>query len=304
MNNNELKKVLLIYAGSAEFTAKSFNKWVNNFFELQMMAQVEPYFLFAGTGADITWQLAQDISKLIKEKYKHYNGFVIIHSLDNLIYTSSLVSFMIQKITKPVIFTCVALPGNREKFKKTSEVKHLPLENFELLAFKSNVISCIQMATMDIGEVAVAIGNNLVRAVKAKSNWQDINNYANNFKEDVIARIQFGIQLTTAARKRPNSALHFDLQYDNKVKLLECYPGMVKEPETTNDHGLFIKAYSGQQIPSNWHFSKDLIVYLYSAKESKLAWEVALAKFVWALGQTKDKQKIKKLMSQNLAGEF
>lgn len=304
MQANELKKVLLIYAGGPEFTAKSFNKWVNNFFELQMMAQVEPYFLFAGTGADITWQLAQDISQLIKTKYKSYDGFVIIHSLDNLIYTSSLVSFMIQKNTKPVIFTCATLPQDKEKFKKTGEAKNLPLENFELLAFKSNVISCMQMATMDIAEVAVAMGNNLVRAVKVKNNWQDIHNYTNNFKEDVLARIQFGIQLTAYARKSLHSSPHFYLQYDHQVKLLECYPGMTAEPDTTKDHGLFIKAYSGQQIPSNWHFSKDLAVYLYSAKESKMAWEVALAKFVWVLGQTKDKQKIKKLMSQNLAGEF
>ena len=186
MVNNEQKKVLLIYAGGSDFTAKSFNKWINNFFELQMMAKVESHFLFNGNSADITWQLAQDIVSLIKDKYKNYDGFVIIHSLDNLIYTSSLVSFMIQKINKPIIFTCATLPGDREKFKKTGEIRQLPLENFESLVFKSNVISCIQIATLDIAEVAVAVGNNLVRAVKARNNWQDANNYLNNFQENVL----------------------------------------------------------------------------------------------------------------------
>ena len=48
--------------------------------------------------------------KLIEERYDDYDGFVILHGTDTMAYSASTLSFMIEGLTKPVIFTGSQLP--------------------------------------------------------------------------------------------------------------------------------------------------------------------------------------------------
>ncbi|KAF7264315.1 hypothetical protein GWI33_000321, partial [Rhynchophorus ferrugineus] len=46
-------------------------------------------------------QMASDI----KDNYSQYDGFVILHGTDTLAYTASILSFMLDGLSKPVILT-------------------------------------------------------------------------------------------------------------------------------------------------------------------------------------------------------
>lgn len=46
----------------------------------------------------------------IRENYAAYDGFVVLHGTDTMAYTASAVSFMIENLDKPVIFTGSQLP--------------------------------------------------------------------------------------------------------------------------------------------------------------------------------------------------
>ena len=48
--------------------------------------------------------------RLIEERYDEYDGFVILHGTDTMAYSASTLSFMIEGLTKPVIFTGSQLP--------------------------------------------------------------------------------------------------------------------------------------------------------------------------------------------------
>ncbi|MCR6638803.1 MAG: asparaginase [Sporocytophaga sp.] len=48
--------------------------------------------------------------ELIYEQYLEYDGFVILHGTDTMAYTASAVSFMMENLSKPVIFTGAQLP--------------------------------------------------------------------------------------------------------------------------------------------------------------------------------------------------
>ncbi len=50
--------------------------------------------------------LAKDVIK----NYDNYDGFVILHGTDTLAYTSSVLSFMLGDIQKPVIVTGSQIP--------------------------------------------------------------------------------------------------------------------------------------------------------------------------------------------------
>ena len=46
-----------------------------------------------------------NISRMIKEHYEKYHGFVILHGTDTMAYTASALSFMFENLGKSVVFT-------------------------------------------------------------------------------------------------------------------------------------------------------------------------------------------------------
>ncbi len=52
----------------------------------------------------------QELAGIIRENYDAHDGFVVLHGTDTLAYTSSVLSFMIQGLNKPVILTGSQLP--------------------------------------------------------------------------------------------------------------------------------------------------------------------------------------------------
>ena len=51
-----------------------------------------------------------DIVEIIEENYNKFDGFVILTGSDTMAYTSSAISFMIENLQKPIIFTGSQLP--------------------------------------------------------------------------------------------------------------------------------------------------------------------------------------------------
>ena len=54
--------------------------------------------------------LWSDLCTIIEEHYDHFDGFVILHGSDTMSYTASALSFMLENLSKPVIFTGSQLP--------------------------------------------------------------------------------------------------------------------------------------------------------------------------------------------------
>ena len=55
--------------------------------------------------SDVEPSLWVSLAGLIEERYDSYDGFVILHGTDTMAYSASALSFMIEGLTKPVIFT-------------------------------------------------------------------------------------------------------------------------------------------------------------------------------------------------------
>ena len=50
------------------------------------------------------------MANMIKDNYNHFDGFVILHGSDTMAYSASALSFMLENLAKPVIFTGSQLP--------------------------------------------------------------------------------------------------------------------------------------------------------------------------------------------------
>lgn len=50
------------------------------------------------------------IAEVIRDNYERYDGFVILHGTDTMSYTASALSFMLENLAKPVVFTGSQIP--------------------------------------------------------------------------------------------------------------------------------------------------------------------------------------------------
>lgn len=50
------------------------------------------------------------IADIIEENYETYDGFIVLHGTDTMAYSASALSFMLENLAKPIIFTGAQLP--------------------------------------------------------------------------------------------------------------------------------------------------------------------------------------------------
>ena len=60
--------------------------------------------------SDMTPARWTELSHVIADHYDEYDGFVVLHGTDTMAYTASALSYMLENLTKPVIFTGSQLP--------------------------------------------------------------------------------------------------------------------------------------------------------------------------------------------------
>ena len=66
----------------------------------------DPLIDSSDIGPDSWRQMAQ----IVYDHYDAYDGFVILHGTDTMSYSASALSFMLENLGKPVVFTAVNCP--------------------------------------------------------------------------------------------------------------------------------------------------------------------------------------------------
>ena len=137
-------KVLLIYTGgtigmnrnpkTGALEPFDFEHLLHNVPELAAFdTQIETFqFNPPIDSSDMTPARWTDISHCIADHYDSYDGFVVLHGTDTMAYTASALSYMLENLTKPVIFTGSQLP-----------IGQLRTDG------KENLITAVEIATAD-----------------------------------------------------------------------------------------------------------------------------------------------------------
>jgi L-asparaginase len=63
--------------------------------------------------SDMSPEVWVKMASVIEENYEKFDGFVVLHGSDTMAYSASALSFMLEHLTKPVIFTGSQLPIGR-----------------------------------------------------------------------------------------------------------------------------------------------------------------------------------------------
>ena len=193
-----------------------------------------------------------DIARIIRDKYESYDGFVILHGTDTMSYSASALSFMLENLAKPVIFTGSQIP-----------IGILRTDGRE------NLITAIEIAgarTEDgkplVPEVALYFQNRLFRGNRTtKFSAEALNAFA-SFNYHPLADVGVNIQYNTSniAPYIDNSEREFFISesLSNDVVVVKLFPGI--RPATlramlleSGARGVVLETYGAGNAPtSDW----------------------------------------------------
>ena len=162
------------------------------------------------------WQM---IGSIIKEHYDDQDGFVVLHGTDTMAYTASALSFMLQNLSKPVVFTGAQLP--------ISEPRSDAREN---LITALEIASARNEGKAMVPEVCIYFDYELIRgnrAKKAESMHFDAfesENYPPLAKAGV--KIDYNTAVIQAIANAPLTLLS---KIDTNVSVLKLFPGINRE---------------------------------------------------------------------------
>ena len=115
-------KILLLYTGGTigmikdyktnALKAFNFEKLLDRIPELQQLdCSIDTYsFDEPIDSSNMNTDYYRMIADVIEQHYKEFDGFVVLTGSDTMSYTSSALSFMLENLEKPIIFTGSQLP--------------------------------------------------------------------------------------------------------------------------------------------------------------------------------------------------
>ena len=156
------------------------------------------------------------LARIIEENYENYDGFVVLHGTDTMSYSASVLSFMLENLNKPVIFTGSQLPLGVVRTDG-----------------RDNIINAIEMAaakedeTPLIPEVCICFENKLYRGNRTnKFNAENFEAFVSG-NYPALAKVGVYIRYKKHLILKPNFKklkVHYNL--DSNVAILKLFPGI------------------------------------------------------------------------------
>jgi L-asparaginase len=196
-----------------------------------------------------------EIAEIIGEKYEQYEGFVILHGTDTMVYTASALSFMLVNLGKPVVLT-------------GAQRAHLFQVRNDAL---QNMITALLVANPRgskvpvIPEVMILFGQDLLRGNRTRK--RDANGYSayESPKFPRLASIGASIAVDeTRIRKEPTQAFYVRKALQLNVIDFNVFPGVVQngiadlllDSEKFKPSGVVVRSYGSGNIPTDRGFLK------------------------------------------------
>ena len=168
--------------------------------------------------SDMTPARWTELSHVISDHYDDYDGFVVLHGTDTMAYTASALSYMLENLTKPVIFTGSQLPIGMLR----TDGKENLITSIEIAAAKE------ENGQTRVPEVGIYFNGRLLRGNRTTKQSADEFNAFESFNYPHLA--DAGVEILYH-RERIMKPLwdkpmtpHFRL--DNNVIIFSLFPGI------------------------------------------------------------------------------
>ncbi|MFV8356318.1 asparaginase [Flavobacterium sp. XS1P32] len=251
-------KILLLYTGgtigmSKDFEtgalkAFNFSKLLQRIPELkQLDCEIETIsFENPIDSSNMNPQEWTKIATVIADNYKLFDGFVVLHGSDTMSYSASALSFMLENLAKPVIFT-----GSQ-----------LPIGDLRTDA-KENLITAIQIASLRnengpvISEVGLYFEYKLYRGNRTtKINAEHFKAFTSpNYPQLVESGVHLKWSADLFLPKSTTSEIIVHKNLDTNVAIIKMFPGISEAVleailNIPNLKGIVLETYGAGNAPT------------------------------------------------------
>lgn len=204
--------------------------------------------------SDVEPSLWISLVGIIESQYDNYDGFVILHGTDTMAYSASVLSFLIEGLTKPVIFTGSQLPIGVPR----TDGKENLISSVEIAAAKDKDGHAL------VPEVCIYFDNILIRGNRATKINSDNFNAFRSENIPPLAEAGISIRYNNMIIRKPDSWTlkpTFNKHLDTRVSILKMHPGITPDmvrhflcsPET---RAVIMETYGAGNAPSKeWFLS-------------------------------------------------
>lgn len=258
-------KILLIYTGGTIGMKKDFTTGALKAFNFSKLLQRIPELKLLDCDIEtISFETPIDSSNMnpekwvklatiIEENYTFFDGFVVLHGSDTMSYTASALSFMMENLAKPIIFT-----GSQ-----------LPIGDLRTDA-KENLITAIQIASLRENGKAVVQEVGLYFEYKLYRGNRTTKINAEHFKAFTSPNYPFLIE--SGVHLKWNSELFLPAnnlpllthkELNTNVIILKLFPGISEQVVEAvflipNLKGVVLETYGAGNAPTSEWFLKVL----------------------------------------------
>jgi L-asparaginase len=191
------------------------------------------------------------IARVVGESYDDYEGFVVLHGTDTMVYTASALSFMLDNLAKPVVLTGALVP-------------HLFNVRNDAL---QNLLTALQIANPRhsglpiVPEVCVYFNNILLRGNRARKVHASGFNAFRSVNYPALATAGERIRVNGAVLRNadPGRPLRVRMRLEPRVASIIFFPGIQDSailPDLLADpdlRGVVLMTYGAGTVPSHPH---------------------------------------------------
>ena len=271
-----------------------------------------------------------NIGRMIYDFYNDYDAFVILHGTDTMAYSASALSYLLENLDKPVIFTGAQLPIGVTR----TDARENFISALEIASSKDSEGKAL------VPEVSIFFDHLLLRGNRSRK-VQSFNFTAfksQNCPPLAVAgiHIEYNKQLILP---HPTEPFYFYNKMDSNVIIVKLYPGLSAEYldhilHTPNLKGIVLETFGSGNAPSHDAFiqvlqsaiERGIVVYnvsqcnggviqgLYETSKrlaeigvmsgGDITPEAAITKLMFLLSNEHDKEKIRYELENPIRGEL
>ncbi len=324
-----MKKILLIATGGTIASAQGKNGLVpalssegllSHVPEVQEFCQPSAVQIYNIDSTNVTPAHWLKLAETIKENYEKYDGFVVCHGTDTMAFSAAMLSYLVQRSPKPIVFTGSQRPIDKEDTDGRTNLRD----------------SFLYAAHDDASDVVIVFQGKVIAGTRAKKIRTKSFNAFDSMDFPILGRIRDG-KVITYIKTPKSSAPVFYETLNPKVGLLTLTPGM--QAEILDDcfrlyDAVVLSGYGTGGIPEGEYYGFYDVLEKWKGKGKTLAvttqvqqegsdmsvyevgrglknrfellecyamtYESILTKLMWVLGQTKDEAEIRRLFYENI----